>query len=95
MNTARHGASGGAAPWLVVDTQVSLDWLVFGDPAARPLLEAVVGGRLRWLATPAMRAELQHMLGHPSLARWDHDPKRALTFFDQRVTLLADPMPAP
>jgi len=95
MNTACHDPSDRVAPWLVADTQVSLDWLVFGDPAARPLLQAVVDGRLRWLATPAMRAELQHMLRHPSLARWGHDAERALTFFDRRATLLPDPAPAP
>jgi len=92
---ACHDPSDRAAPWLVADTQVSLDWLVFRDAAARPLLDAVVDGRLRWLATPAMRAELQRMLRHPSLAHWGHDPERALTFFDQQIILLADPLSTP
>jgi predicted nucleic acid-binding protein len=95
MKAICHAPPDRAAPWLVADTQVSLDWLVFRDPAARPLLQAVVEGRLRWLATPAMRVELRHMLRHASLAHWGHDPERALTFFDQQTVLLPDPWPAP
>ena len=75
----------------MADTQVVLDWLVFHDAAAQPLLRAVVGGRLRWLATAAMRAELGHMLGHPSLEPWPHDPEEALTFFDSHCTLAPEP----
>ena len=45
-----HGpASRNAAPWLVADTQVVLDWLVFRERAARPVLEAVLGVMHFWL----------------------------------------------
>lgn len=81
-----------AAPSLVADTQVVLDWLVFRDAAAMPLLEAVLARRLRWLATPSMRTELRHMLLHPSLAHWGHDAERALTFFDRQSDLCPDPV---
>ena len=84
--------SGSAAAWLVADTQVVLDWLVFRDATARPLLQAVLAGQLRWLATPAMRAELEHMLRHPTLARWDHKAEHALTFFECHAVLHGDPM---
>jgi len=84
--------SGSAAAWLVADTQVVLDWLVFRDATARPLLQAVLAGQLRWLATPAMRAELEHMLRHPTLARWDHQAEHALTFFECHAILHGDPM---
>jgi len=76
----------------VADTQVVLDWLVFRDTAASPLLEAVLAGRLRWLVTPQMRTELQHMLWHPSLAHWGHNPERALTIFDQQTDSWPDPV---
>jgi predicted nucleic acid-binding protein len=92
VNTVPAGTSAGAEPGLVADTQVVLDWLVFRDAAARPLLEAVLAGRLRWLATPTMRGELQHMLQHPSLARWGHDAGRALEFFDRQAALWPDPV---
>jgi predicted nucleic acid-binding protein len=78
----------------VVDTQVVLDWLVFCDAAARPLLQAMLEGRLRWLATPAMRTELEHMLRHPALARWGHQSEHALTFFKSHANLHGDPVPA-
>ena len=51
-------ASGRAVPWLVADTQEVLDWLVFRDATARPLLQAMLTGRLRWLATQDMLVEL-------------------------------------
>lgn len=87
-------ASGCTAPSLVADTQVVLDWLVFRDATARPLLQGVLSGLLRWLATPAMRAELEHMLRHPTLARWGHQAEHALTFFDCHATLHEDPVAA-
>lgn len=92
LNSAHRSAIHGAAPALVVDTQVVLDWLVFRDAAAMPLLEAVLARRLRWLATPKMRTELQHMLRHPSLGRWGHDAERALTFYDRQSDLQPDPV---
>lgn len=92
VNTVHRGATPEAAPSFVADTQVVLDWLVFRDAAAWPLLEAVLAGRLRWLATPQMRTELQRMLWHPSLAQWGHDAERALTFFDQRIERRPDPV---
>ena len=78
----------------MADTQVVLDWLVFRDATARPLLQAMLEGRLRWLATPAMRTELEHMLRHPALARWGHRPELAIAFFECHATLHGDPVPA-
>jgi len=92
LNTARHSATREAEPSLVADTQVVLDWLVFRDAAAMPLLEAVLTRRLRWLVTPTMRIELQHVLRHPTLARWGHDAEHALTFFDQQSDSRPDPV---
>lgn len=90
MNPAPHAAPPAALPWCVADTQVVPDWLVFADAAARPTLDALSGGRLRWLATPSMRVELVHMLRHPTLARWGHDAARALAFFDRHAGLQTD-----
>jgi putative PIN family toxin of toxin-antitoxin system len=54
---------------VVIDTNVVLDLLVFEDPASVPLRESLAQGRLRWLATDAMRDELQRVLGYPQIAR--------------------------
>ena len=53
---------------LVLDTNIVLDVLVFGDPAARPLHEGLRGGALHWLATVPMREELARVLAYPKLA---------------------------
>jgi predicted nucleic acid-binding protein len=53
---------------LVLDTNVVLDLLVFGDPSAAPLREGLLARRLRWLATPAMRGELERVLGYTAIA---------------------------
>jgi putative PIN family toxin of toxin-antitoxin system len=54
---------------LVLDTNVVLDLLVFGDPRTRPLAEGLAGGTLHWLATAAMREELRRVLDYPKLSQ--------------------------
>ena len=53
---------------MVLDTNVLLDWLVFDDPHAAPWVTALKAGRVRWLATLAMREEMQRVLGYASIA---------------------------
>lgn len=53
---------------LVLDTNIVLDLLVFGDAAAQPLRAALALGELDWLATPAMRDELECVLGYAHIA---------------------------
>ncbi len=55
---------------LVLDTNIVLDAFVFGDDAARPLREGLMEGRLQWLATVAMREELERVLGYPQVDPW-------------------------
>jgi putative PIN family toxin of toxin-antitoxin system len=56
----------------VLDTNVVLDVLVFNEPAhaalIAPLRNALREGRLQWLATLAMRSELERVLAYPKLA---------------------------
>lgn len=80
-----------AAPRVVLDTNVALDWLVFRDAGAQQLGLALDRGDLCWLATRAMRAELAHMLAHASLARWAPDSERALASFDALAEMTAAP----
>ena len=51
------------APKIVIDTQVVMDWLVFKDARVLPLVEAIHSGRVLWIGTPDMQAELLHVLG--------------------------------
>jgi predicted nucleic acid-binding protein len=50
-------------PLIVLDTNVVLDWLLFADPGVQALASAIEQGRLRWIATAAMRGEFFHVLG--------------------------------
>jgi predicted nucleic acid-binding protein len=81
------------APAAVLDTNAVLDWLVFHDPGVTALSQAIEAGLLRWLATPGMRRELQHMLGHASLERWEPDREHALTIFDRHAILTEIDLP--
>jgi predicted nucleic acid-binding protein len=58
---------------VVLDTNVVLDWLLFDDAGTRALAAALAGGRLRWVATAAMRDELGHVVARDTLARWQPD----------------------
>jgi len=53
---------------LVLDTNIVLDLLVFGDPQAQPVSQGLLAGTLHWLATPPMREELARVLAYPKLA---------------------------
>jgi predicted nucleic acid-binding protein len=63
-------------PLLVLDSNVVLDWLVFRDPSCRRLDETIARGAVRWVATVAMRDELEHVLTRTDLSAWQ--PDRAL-----------------
>lgn len=51
----------------VLDTNIVLDVFVFADEASRPLRQALEDGRWTWLATPAMRDELERVLAYPQI----------------------------
>jgi putative PIN family toxin of toxin-antitoxin system len=52
---------------LVLDTNIVLDLLVFRDPQAAALADALAEGHVQWLATAAMRDELARVLRYPKL----------------------------
>jgi putative PIN family toxin of toxin-antitoxin system len=84
---------------LVLDTNIVLDLLVFGDPQARAVSEGLAAGSLRWLATASMREELARVLAYPKLAlRVAHhrgNAEAVLADFDRHVTLMEPPAKAP
>ena len=71
---------------VVIDTNIVLDLLVFGDPASQALHQALSDGSLQWLATQPMRDELQRVLGYPQivprLAYYQRTPEQVLARFD-------------
>jgi uncharacterized protein len=78
-------------PRAVIDTNVLLDWLVFRDPRAAAVGDAISSGRLEWVACAAMRAEFERVIEKPALARWGAARERVLADFDRHVNL----QPAP
>jgi uncharacterized protein len=49
---------------LVLDTNVWLDWLVFGDPSVAPIKALVAAGRAQVFIDPVCEAELERALGY-------------------------------
>ena len=56
-----------AAAEVVIDTNIVLDLFVFEDPASAALRAEIESGRLNWIATLAMREELQRVRGYPQI----------------------------
>lgn len=88
----------GAGRAVVLDTNVALDLLLFRDPATEPLARLLAAGRLGWIATDAMRAELARVLDYPTiaaqLARRGQVATHVLRAFDARVRRVDRPAPA-
>lgn len=91
-------------PEVVLDTNVVLDWLLFDDPAARPLAEAIRSGRWHWVGTDNTLGELAAVLSRTELDRWHPDRRdmastegdsAATTAADDLGTLIADKCPHP
>lgn len=84
---------------LVLDTNVVLDAFVFDDEDAQPLQPALVAGRFQWLATAAMREELERVLGYrrivPRLAFYGLDAAQVLAAFDRLAHVVDIPDKAP
>jgi putative PIN family toxin of toxin-antitoxin system len=70
---------------VVLETNVVLDLLVFADPGAMALRAALERGALRWLATAAMRDELEHVLAYPQFVKRIADAQCILHAFDAQA----------
>ena len=53
--------------FVVIDTNIVLDLWVFNDPAAEPLRRALSSKVRQWIATQAMRDELERVLAYPKI----------------------------
>jgi uncharacterized protein len=70
-------------PLIVLDTNAVLDWLLFADPGAQVLATAIEHGRLRWVATTAMRDEFAHVLSRGLAATRGVEPARLQGIWDR------------
>lgn len=77
---------------VVIDTNIVLDLYVFGDAAAAPLQQALDTGTLVWVATQAMRDELERVLAYPQivprLAFYGRSAADVLGHFDRLVRVV-------
>jgi putative PIN family toxin of toxin-antitoxin system len=84
---------------LVLDTNIVLDLFVFRDAAAAPLATELAQGGVQWLATAAMREELQRVLDYPQIARsrafHGIDAAEVLARFDAHARLVDEAQRAP
>jgi predicted nucleic acid-binding protein len=78
------------APVVVLDTNAVLDWLVFRHPACYGWTARFAGGGARWIASPAMRTELGHVLGRSAIEAWDPEPDAVWGAWD-RLAEMRDP----
>lgn len=87
-----------AASAVVIDTNLVLDLFVFRDGAVQALHAALRQGSVRWLATAAMRGELERVLGYPRvlprLAPPGPSAHDVLAAFDRWATVVAPAAPA-
>ena len=88
-----------ASQTIVLDTNIVLDLFVFADPATRPVQSALEGGALRWLATKAMRDELERVLTYaqivPRLVFYRRTAADVLAAFDRHSEQVDVPAKAP
>jgi putative PIN family toxin of toxin-antitoxin system len=79
----------------VLDTNVVLDWFVFGNAGVGPLAQAIESGTVLWIGCSAMQDELAHVLLHAHLAGRPVDRELVLTSFRSLVRLSSLPSALP
>jgi putative PIN family toxin of toxin-antitoxin system len=84
---------------LILDTNIVLDAFVFNDPATQPLKVALAAKKHQWIATPAMRDELERVLAYPKivlrLAFYQCSALQVLEQFDDHTRLHEAALKAP
>ncbi len=93
---AEHLDTLATPPRIVLDTNVWIDLLVFDDPIARPVRDALVERRLTALMAPRCRDELAVVLTYPQFASREIDNDAALAWVDahtHRIVIPEDAAP--
>lgn len=83
---------GALPPRVILDTQIVMDWLVFDEPRVMPIIALVESRHLLWTATPAMKAEMLHVLGRGVAARYEPDLSRIEAAFTGHCELVEEPV---
>ena len=78
---------------MVLDTNVVLDWLFFGDASAKALDTTLRSGALRWVSTAAMRLEAEHVLTRKPFSSGPEAVTAVLAAWD-RWAVMVEPAPA-
>ena len=78
----------------MLDSNVVLDWLVFGDPAVQAVAAAITCKQLRWIATGAMASEIEHVLTCSKIKSKPYDPAHVLDQWRAWVQTVAAPAAA-
>jgi predicted nucleic acid-binding protein len=76
---------------IVLDTNVVLDWFVFGNPGVAPVASAIEEGALCWIGSTQTRAELGHVLDRGGLVGPMTECKPVLTSVDRLLQLVGQP----
>lgn len=84
-----------ALPAIVLDTNVVLAWLLFGDPSVASLSAAITRRQVNWIATVQMRDEFADVLRRGLAAARGADPETSLVAWDAHVNHLRTPQAAP
>ncbi len=81
----------GAAPAIVLDTNILLDLFIFSDPHVAALRSALDAGELRFVSTAVMREELRRVLDYaqlqPRMVFHGITAAQVLAAFDRHATL--------
>jgi putative PIN family toxin of toxin-antitoxin system len=80
------------APRVVLDSNIWVDLLVFGDPHCTPIRAALEAGTIAPVIRADCREELRRVLAYPQFARFAVDIDAALAVVDRFSTL--EPLPA-
>ena len=91
MNRPTLPSAAETQPLLVLDTNVVLDWLVFRDPACDALGDALTRGLAGWVATQAMKDELERVLARGSLDAWGHYTSALWADWDRWANIVEPP----
>lgn len=80
-----------ARPFVVIDTNALLDWLIFQDASAIALGQALTTGAMQWIGTRATRDEFEHVLARPVFDHWFSRRVSALAAVEEHCQLLPEP----
>ncbi len=84
---------------LVLDTNIVLDLFVFADARAAALRKILEAGEVKWLATQAMRGELERVLAYAHIESrlnyYELDAATVLAHFDRHACIVDVPVKAP